>query len=352
MSAPVASPAAGGWRWPAEWERHEATWLSWPHKGESWPGRFEHVPRAFVAIARALAGHEVVRIHAGDDALEASARDALCAGGVEVDRAVQFVRAATNDAWARDHGGLFVTRERDGVRERAVLDFGFNAWGGKYPPFDLDDAIPRQMAETLGLPRFAADFVLEGGSIDGDGAGTILTTESCLLNPNRGPGRTHERVERWLADWLGARCVLWLGDGIAGDDTDGHVDDLTRFVAPGVVVTALEDDPADVNHATLRANFERLRGMRDAAGRPLSVVTLPMPPPIVIDGQRCPASYANFYLANGVCLVPVFGAPQDARALATLREVLTGREVIGIDCRDLVYGLGAIHCVTQQEPKA
>jgi agmatine deiminase len=236
------------------------------------------------------------------------------------------------------------------VRERAILDFGFDAWGGKYPPFDLDDAVPRHMAVSLGLPRFEADFVLEGGSIDGDGEGTILTTESCLLHPNRGPGRTRERVESWLADWLGARHVLWLGDGILGDDTDGHIDDITRFVAPGVVVTAIEDDPADANHEPLRANLARLRGMRDAAGRPLSIATLPMPPPVVIDGQRCPASYANFYLANGVCLVPVFRAPQDASALAVLRELLPGREVVGIDCRDLVYGLGAIHCVTQQEP--
>ena len=332
MSDRSAAPATAGWCWPAEWQAHDATWLSWPHKRESWPGHFERVPDAFVAIVRALSGHELVRINVADAALAEVARRALHAGGVDVDRVVRFVHAATNDAWARDHGGIFAVRERAGMRERAILDFGFNAWGGKYPPFDLDAAVPRHMAVSLDLPRFEADFVL-GGSIDGDGKHD-LTESACSTRIDPG------------------RHVRWLGDGILGDDTDGYIDDITRFVAPGVVVTVLEDDPADANHEPLRANLARLRGMRNAAGRPLSIATLPMPPPVVVDGQRCPASYANFYLANGVCLVPVFRAPQDARALAVMRELLPGRDVVGIDCRDLVYGLGAIHCVTQQEPAA
>lgn len=347
-------PATQGFRWPAEWEPHAATWLSWPHNLETWPGRFEPIPAVFVAMARALHARELVRINVRDEAMEDGVRRLLATGGVDVERGVRFHRTPTNDAWARDHGGIFVVRDAGGgrPRERAILDFGFNSWGGKYGPWDLDEQVPRRMAEDLGLRRFDGRIVLEGGSIDGDGRGTVLTTESCLLNANRGPGRTRENVEAVLAATLGARHVLWLGDGILGDDTDGHVDDITRFVAPGTIVTAVEEDASDPNHAPLAENLRRLRGMRDADGKPFSIATLPMPPPVLVDGHRCPASYANFHLANGVALVPVFGAPSDERALAVLREVLPGRDVVGIPCRDLVWGLGAVHCVTQQEPSA
>jgi agmatine deiminase len=347
LAAPAASlPAAQGWRWPAEWEPHAATWFSWPHNRETWPGRFEPIPGVFAEMVRALHVHELVRINVRDDAMEADARCVLVAHGVDVDRGVRFHHVPTNDSWARDHGAIFVVRDGD----LAALDFGFNSWGGKYGPWDLDDAVPRHMAASLGVARFDGRIVLEGGSIDGNGRGAVLTTASCLLNPNRGPGRTRETMEAVLAAYLGARHVLWLGDGIAGDDTDGHIDDVTRFVDAGTVVTAVEDDPADPNHAPLAANLARLRGMRDQDGKPLAVATLPMPPPVLVDGQRCPASYANFLLANGAALVPVFDAPQDARALAVLREVLPGREVIGIPSRELVFGLGAIHCLTQQVP--
>jgi agmatine deiminase len=344
------TPAALGYRWPAEWQPHAATWLSWPHNPDTWPGHFAPVPALFVEIVRALHAHELVRINLGSAALEESARQLLKAAGVEVDRAVRFERIPTDDAWVRDHGGIVVVREHEGRNERALVDFEFNSWGGKYGPWDLDNAVPGKMARALGVPCFRAGVVLEGGSIDGNGEGSVLTTESCLLHPNRGSGRTREGMERVLADQLGARHVLWLGDGIAGDDTDGHIDDLARFVDVGTVVTVLEDDPADANFAPLQANLARLRAMRDPQGKPLSIATLPMPPPLVVDGQRCPASYANFYLANGVALVPTYGAPSDVRALAVLRELLPGREIVGIPSRDLVYGLGAIHCVTQQEP--
>jgi agmatine deiminase len=345
------TPASLGYRWPAEWERHAATWLSWPHNLDTWPGHFAPVPAVFVAIVRALHAHEPVRINLGSASLEEGARHQLEEAGVDVDRGVRFERIATDDAWVRDHGGIVVVREHAGRRERAVVDFDFDSWGRKYGPWDLDDAVPEKMARALGVPRFRAGIVLEGGSIDGNGEGSVLTTESCLLNPNRGPGRTRERMERILADQLGARHILWLGEGIAGDDTDGHIDDLARFVDAGTVVTVLEDDPADPNFAPLRANLARLRAMRDPQGKPLSIATLPMPPPLFVAGQRCPASYANFYLANGVALVPIYGAPSDGRALAVLRELLPGREIVGIPSRDLVYGLGAIHCVTQQEPE-
>lgn len=344
------SPARDGWLWPAEWERHRATWLSWPHNPETWPGRLAAAIEAFVAIVRALQGRESVCINVADGAMEAAARRALAQGGVEDDADVRFFAIPTNDAWVRDHGPLFVVRDRVDRRERALLDFRFDAWGRKYPPWQDDDAVPRRIAAALELPVFASDVVLEGGSIDGNGAGTVLTTESCLLNPNRGAHRSREEIERLLHEQLGAKRVLWLGEGIVGDDTDGHVDDLTRFVDRGTVVTVVEPDVSDPNHAPLAANRRRLRAMRDQDDKPLAIAELPMPPPIVVGGQRCPASYANFYLANGVALVPTFGVASDGRALSLLRELLPDRDVIGISCRDLVVGLGAIHCVTQQEP--
>jgi agmatine deiminase len=375
----VETPASQGYRWPAEWESHRATWLSWPHNRETWPEGLAAVHEAFGAMVAALAPREAVEIGAGDDALEQTARAAIRAAGWDPDRNVRFHRWPTTDAWCRDHGPIFVVRDpvhlasgkpsdrsaghaarsepqanevhqAASASAKALCDFRFDNWGRKYPGWELDDAVPRHVEKVLGLPRFASDLVLEGGGIDGDGAGTVLTTESCLLNPNRGPGRTRERMERLLADFLGARRVLWLGDGIEGDDTDGHVDDIARFVAPGVVVAAVCDDPSDANHAPLAENLRRLRGMNDARGAALTVVELPMPPRLALGGQRSPASHANFYLANGVALVPVFGGASDARALAILRDLLPGRDVIGIPSAELVSGFGAVHCVTQQEP--
>jgi agmatine deiminase len=341
------APANLGYRWPAEWEPHRATWLSWPHNRETWPASLPAVIESFAAMVRELVPREAVCIGVGDEAIESSARAALARAGVDPE-GVTFHRYATNDAWVRDHGPIFVVRSDP--PGRAVLDFRFDNWGRKYPGWEADDAVPGRVARILGLPRFACETVLEGGAIDGDGRGSVLTTESCLLNANRGAGRTREGVERQLADSLGATRVLWLAGGIEGDDTDGHVDDVARFVAPGVVVAAVCTDPADANCAPLAENRRRLARMTDARGAALSVSELPMPPRLGAGGQRSPASYANFYLANGVALVPVFGAATDARALAILRELLAGREVVGIPCLELVSGLGAIHCVTQQEP--
>ncbi len=337
------TPAAGGWRWPAEWEAHAATWLSWPHNPDTWPEGLGPVEDAFVAMVRALAPRERVRVNVADAAMEARVRGLV---GAEASQAVDCFPFPTDDAWVRDHGPVFLVREG----ERALVDFRYDAWGGKYPPWDRDDAIPRQVARALGLPRFAADFVLEGGAVDGDGAGTLLTTESCLLHPNRGRGRTRASMEARLHAFLGARQVIWLDGAVEGDDTDGHVDDLTRFVAPGSVVTVLEEDPGERLFAASLENLRRLRAARDARGKPLCVATLPMPPPLRARGERLPASYANFYLANGVALVPVFGAPSDERALAVLAELLPGRELVPVPARDLVAGLGAVHCLTQQEP--
>ncbi len=347
---PSSKPAATR-RWPAEWEPHVATWLAWPHAPATWPGHLEGARREYVEIVRALQGRETLRLLVGDDALEASARRTLASRGVDPERGIEYLRIATDDSWLRDTGPIVVEeRGADGHAARRAISFGFNAWGGKYPPWARDVQVGEQAARAAGLPVTRADFVLEGGSIEGNGRGCVLTTEACLLNPNREAGRTREAMEARLARWLGARQVLWLGDGIEGDDTDGHIDDIARFVDAGTVVAAEAFDPSDANAAPLAENLKRLRGMRDADGKALTVVPLPMPPPHRIDGQQCPASYANFYLANGVALVPIFGAPSDARALDVLRELLPGREIVGIRCNTLVLGLGAIHCLSQQEP--
>lgn len=345
----MQTPASLGYRWPAEWEPHRATWLSWPHNPDTWPGRLNFVFPVYAEMVRALSESELVCINVCDEAMEAQVRQFLSQNGVDLAR-VNFFRIPTNDAWARDHGPTFLVRDTEKGREHALADFAFNSWGEKYGPWDLDTQVPAKMAAALGLPRFEAGLVLEGGAIEGNGRGTILTTESCLLNPNRGAGRTHEQMERVLADFFGATNVLWLAEGIAADDTDGHIDDITRFVSPNCVVTVMAEDAQSDNYEILRENRRRLQSFRDEAGKPLDVIDLPMPPDLYIDDQRCPASYANFYIANRAVLVPIFGAKTDERALAILREAFTAREVIGIPCADLVFGLGAIHCVTQQEP--
>jgi len=341
------SLAARGFRMPAEWEPHAATWLSWPHKEASWPGKLERIPPIWVEMVRALVPGERVDILVNDAAPAEQVRALLARGGVPL-ADVRLHAVPTDDAWMRDHGPTFVTRGG----ESALVDWIYNAWGGKYPPWEQDDRVPEQLAALLGLPRVAPGIVLEGGSIEVDGAGTLITTEQCLLNPNRNPTLTRAALEQHLCDHLGARRVLWLGDGILGDDTDGHVDDLTRFVAPATVVTVVEDDPADPNHAVLADNLARLAGMRDAAERPLRVVTLPMPRPVEHDGHRLPASYANFYIGNAAVLVPTFACDRDTAALETLRALFPTRRVVGIHATDLVWGLGAFHCVTQQQPAA
>jgi agmatine deiminase len=343
------TPRALGYHLPAEWELHEATWLSWPHKEESWPGAFEPVPEIFVEIARQLSQTEIVRINVADEDFAARVSALLKAGGVDLS-AIRFHFIPTNDAWARDHGPIYVVRETYGRRERAIIDWGYNAWGNKYPPFELDDVVPQRVAEESGEQLFQPGIVMEGGSIDVNGRGTLLTTESCLLNPNRNPHLDKFQLEEYLREFFGVNHILWLGDGIVGDDTDGHIDDLTRFVSAKTLVTMIEEDPADDNYEPLQDNLKRLRSMKDQDGQPFQIVTLPMPGPLYFDGQRLPASYANFYIANRGVLVPTYRHANDARALATLQELFPNRRVVGIDCTELVWGLGAIHCVTQQQP--
>lgn len=334
---------------PAEWAPHRGTWLSWPHKEASWPGKFAPIPGIFAEIVRHLAPHEEVHINVADAEMEAQVRELLIGRRVPLN-AVYFHHNPTNDAWCRDHGPIFIQRREHGRVEQAIVDWGYNAWGGKYPPFDLDDVIPQRIGQEFGIPVYEPGIVMEGGSIDVNGRGTLLTTEACLLNPNRNPDLSREQIEGYLRDFLGVRHILWLGDGIEGDDTDGHVDDLARFTDPRTVVTVVEDDPADPNFEPLRDNLARLRTMCDQDGQPLRIVTLPMPRRLEHEGQRLPASYANFYVANGVVLLPTYDPATDDEARDTLQALFPDRQVIGIDCTDLVWGLGAFHCVTQQWP--
>ena len=342
------SPARRGYAMPAEWSPHQATWISWPHKRESWPGKFEPVEPVMVRFVAAVSKHELVRINVLDADHEKHVRELL--EGHANPANVRFHRFPTNDAWCRDHGAIFVTREGSAGPEGLALDFRFNAWGGKYPPFDLDDAIPPQMAEALGVACESIDMVLEGGSIEVNGAGALMTTEQCLLHPNRNPSMTRATIEAHLRDCLGIDQVIWLGDGIVGDDTDGHVDDLTRFVAEDVVVTVVERDRSDENHEALAENRERLGTVRLADGRPLTVHEMQMPAPVVYKGDRLPASYANFYIGNRSVVMPAFGGPADEAARRVLETCFPGREIVAIDCTDLVLGLGTFHCLTQQVP--
>jgi agmatine deiminase len=343
------SPAALGYRMPAEWEPHAATWLSWPHKESSWPGKLERIPPIWVEMVRALVAGEPVNILVNQSAPEAAVRERLARAGVPLER-VHLYEIPTDDAWMRDHGPSFITRRHAGGGELALVDWKYNAWGGKYSPWEQDDQVPQAIARRLGCQAFSPGIVMEGGSIEVDGRGTLLTTEACLLNPNRNPHLGRAQIEQYLCDYLGVRRVLWLGDGIVGDDTDGHIDDLTRFVAPGVVVTVLEDDSQEQNYAALQENYRRLQTLRDVDGNALRIVTLPMPEPILYEDTRLPASYANFYIGNAVVLVPIFGSRRDAAALATLQSLFPTRKVVGINAVDLVWGLGAFHCVTQQQP--
>lgn len=342
------TPAALGYRIPAEWEPHQATWLSWPHNENSWPGKFETVEPVYAQMVAALARSETVHINVADAAMERRVHGYLARAGASGD--IRVHHFPTNDAWCRDHGAIFVVKDADGQREVAATDWHYNAWGDKYPPYDLDNQIPRKMAETLGVRRFEGGMILEGGSIEPNGAGLLLTTTSCLLNPNRNPMLNQAQIETRLKEMLGVEKVLWLGDGIEGDDTDGHIDDLTRFVSVDTVVTAVEEDSGDVNYTALQENLQLLSTMANQHGKPLKVVPLPMPPAVIYEDRRLPASYANFYIGNKVVLLPTFQHPRDDEARKILQRLFPSREVVGISCVDLIWGLGAFHCLTQQIP--
>jgi agmatine deiminase len=344
---------------PAEWERHQATYLVWPHNLDTWPGKFEPIPAIFARMVAAIAHFEPVRVLVKDAdqiaEVRALIRSAAGPDGepVRLDR-IELIAIPTNDSWIRDHGPIFVNRiGRNGTAATQIaLDWRFNSWGEKYGAFDLDDVVPQRLGERYGFEVIEPGIVLEGGSIDVNGNGIVLTTESCLLNRNRNPQLSRTEIEEYLRVYLGVTQVLWLGDGIAGDDTDGHIDDLARFVAPDRIVTVMEDDPNDTNYAVLQENRKRLGAMRDPRGRPFAIESLPMPPALTYDGTRLPASYANFYITNGGVIMPSFDCAADEEAQATLSRLFPGRRVVPIPSTDLVWGLGAIHCLTQQHPQA
>jgi agmatine deiminase len=343
-----SSPKALGYVMPAEWAPHRATWLSWPHNSETWPEYLEKVREIWIQMICALAPHEQVCLLVNDSSMKSEVHARLFQARADLAH-VTLLEIPTIDVWMRDYGPTFVTRAGS-ENPRAANDWIFNGWGGKYKSYEQDERVAKEVTALLKVPVFNHPVILEGGSIEVNGSGTCLTTEQCLLNPNRNPHLRRDEIEDFLRETLGVSHIVWLGEGIVGDDTDGHIDDIARFVNPTTVVCILETNSSDENYRFLQENFERLQSATNEKGEKFSVVALPCPAPVAYDDARLPASYANFYVANGVVLVPVFDDPNDAKALGILQELFPERRVVGLRCNEVVAGLGAIHCVTQQEP--
>ena len=342
------TPRSLGYSMPAEWVRHRATWLPWPHNLETWPNQLEKVRSVWVQMIQALAPNERVCLLVNDEPTQRDVTARLKDARVAMEN-VSIFQIPTVDVWMRDYGPTFVTRGVQ-VSPLAFNDWIFNGWGGKYKAYEEDDRVANEIASLLPIVVFEHPVVLEGGSIEVNGRGTCLTTEQCLLNNNRNPHLDREEIQQFLKDSLGVSAVVWLGEGIVGDDTDGHIDDIARFVDPTTVVCVLEENTRDENCAPLQENYERLKSARDQDGNRLTIVPLPSPNPVYYEGVRLPASYANFYIANDVVLAPIFDDPHDHEALAILQDLFPGRKIEGLRCVEVVAGLGAIHCVTQQEP--
>jgi agmatine deiminase len=342
------TPKNLGYYFPAEFAKHSATWLSWPHKEASWPGKIETIYPIYAEFIKRVAEGETVNINVVDEAMKQKALAHLTKVGAELSN-VKFFLHPTNDAWCRDHGPAFLINP-NAAQKKVVVDWGYNAWGGKYPPFDLDDVIPTHIAKHYGIPVYNPGIVMEGGSVEFNGKGTLLTTTSCLLNVNRNPHLNQEQIEEYLTQYYGVTNILWLGDGILGDDTDGHIDDLTRFVSEDTVVTVVEHDKNDENYKPLQENLELLKKLKLENGKSMNIVELPMPAAIVYEDMRLPASYANFYISNKYVVVPTFRDKNDDRALDILQKCFSDRKVIGLDSVDIIWGLGSFHCLSQQEP--
>lgn len=344
----AVTPAELGYYFPAEFAPQESMWLSWPHKEESWPGKIETIYAPYCLFIKEVSKGQKVNINVADEAMKVSAIAHLEKAGVNLGQ-IRFHFFPTNDAWCRDHGPAFLINP-NAEQKKVLVKWEYNAWGEKYPPHELDNQIPIKIAHELGIPYFRPGIVMEGGSVEFNGKGTLLTSKSCLLNKNRNPHLTQAQIEKYLNDYYGVHHILWVGDGIVGDDTDGHIDDITRFVNEDTVVTVIEDHKGDDNYDILKENLKMLQKMKLETGKALNIVELPMPAAVIWEGQRLPASYANFYIGNDVVVVPTFRDKNDQKALDILTNCFPNRGVVGIDSTDIIWGLGSFHCLSQQEP--
>lgn len=348
MNLDRPTPREQGYYFPAEFAPHVATWLSWPHKEASWPGKIHSIFPSYAQFIKELVKGEEVKINVVNTAMQQFATQTLEKAGVDLSR-VQFFLHPTNDAWCRDHGPAFLINP-SAAQPKVIVDWGYNAWGDKYPPYDLDDVIPTLIARHYNYPVYNPGIVMEGGSVEFNGAGTVLTSTACLLNPNRNPHLNQAQIEEYLRAYYGVEQVLWVDEGIVGDDTDGHIDDTVRFVNEDTVLTVVETNRSDENYSLLQHNLKQLKSMRLSSGKQLNIVEIPMPEPLSYEGQRLPCSYANFYIANQSVIVPVFNSKNDDKALQLIEECFPGRQVIGIDSTDIIWGLGSFHCLSQQDP--
>jgi agmatine deiminase len=342
------TPAAAGYYFPAEFAPHDATWLSWPHKAASWPGKIDTIFPYYAQFVKALADSERVNINVSDGHMKNFALGYLEKAGVSLDQ-VSFHFNPTNDAWCRDHGPAFLINPA-AKQKKVIVDWDYNAWGGKYPPYDLDDIIPTKIAAHYNIPVYYPGIIMEGGSVEFNGKGTVITSTACLLNENRNKALNQQQIEQYLMAYYGVQQVLWVDEGIIGDDTDGHIDDTVRFVNEDTVITVIEHDAGSENYPLLQKNLHQLQQMRLIDGRPLNIIELPMPDPVEFDGQALPASYANFYIANKSVIVPTFRSTKDAVALQIIQDCFPSRKIIGIDSTEIIWGLGSFHCLSQQEP--
>jgi agmatine deiminase len=344
------TPKELGYYFPAEFHPHVATWLSWPHKEASWPGKIHTVFPYYCRFIKELIKGERVCINVNDEAMKSFAISNLEQAGVDISK-VEFYLHPTNDAWCRDHGPAFLINP-NAEQKKVIVDWNYNAWGGKYPPHDLDDVIPTLIARHYNIPVYYPGIIMEGGSVEFNGKGTLMTSTACLLNPNRNPHLNQEQIEEYLCNYYGVDQVLWIDEGIVGDDTDGHIDDTVRFVNEDTVLTVIEENKNDENYVLLQHNLKQLQQMRLLNGKQLNIVELPMPDELIYQDQRLPCSYANFYIANKSVIVPTFRSTKDDRALQIIQSCFPDREVVGIDSTEIIWGLGSFHCLSQQEPEA
>ncbi|MES2329540.1 MAG: agmatine deiminase family protein [Bacteroidota bacterium] len=342
------TPRESGYYFPAEFAPHIATWLSWPHKEASWPGKIDSIYPSYSLFVKYLSESELVRINVADETMKNTAIRHLQKASVDINK-VQFFFHPTNDAWCRDHGPAFLINP-DAEIKKAIVDWNYNAWGNKYPPYDLDDVIPTLIGKHFDIPVYNPGIVMEGGSVEFNGKGTLLTSTACLLNENRNPRLNQSQIEEFLCNYYGVEQVLWVDEGIVGDDTDGHIDDTVRFVNEDTVITVIEENKNDENYGLLQTNLKQLQQMRLLNGKQLNIVELPMPDELIYEDQRLPCSYANFYISNQHVIVPTFRCAKDEKALGIIQDCFEGREVVGIDSADIIWGLGSFHCLSQQEP--